>query len=349
MQQHGESMPVLSRLFFQIQMREGYPLHSQSAAKLLAFKFRRGGIVDGAFKNITRVSAFIVFAMVIAILVSLWLGALPALKQFGPGFLTSSEWNPVTEKFGALPAIFGTLVTSTIAMLIGVPVSFGIAVFITELSPQWLKRPIATAVELLAAIPSIIYGMWGLFVFAPLFADHVQPWLAEQVGNLPGIGLLFQGPPMGIGMFTAGLILAIMIIPFISAVMRDVFEVVPPLLKESAYGLGSTTWEVVRHVVLPYTKAGIAGGIMLGLGRALGETMAVTFVIGNAHEISASLFMPSNTISSSLANEFTEAAGATYTSSLFALGLILFVITFLVLALAKLMLLRLTAKEGKRS
>jgi phosphate transport system permease protein len=324
-------------------------LNGQPVANLLAFNFRRGGIVDGFFKNLTWLSAFIVFAMVIAILVSLWLGALPALHKFGLGFLTSTAWDPVTEDFGALPAIFGTLVTSAIAMLIGVPVSFGIAVFITELSPLWLKRPIATAVELLAAIPSIIYGMWGLFVFAPLFADHVQPWLTERLGDVPVIGALFQGPPMGIGVFTAGLILAIMVIPFISAVMRDVFEVVPPLLKESAYGLGATTWEVVRHVVLPYTKVGIAGGIMLGLGRALGETMAVTFVIGNAHEINASLFMPSNTISSSLANEFTEAVGATYTSSLFAIGLILFVITFLVLSLAKLLLLRLTAKEGKRS
>lgn len=330
-------------------MCEESRLSSPTAANITVSNFQRGGFVEGFFKNITRASALIVFAMVIAILVSLWLGALPALQKFGPGFLTSSEWNPVTENFGALPAIFGTLVTSAIAMLIGVPVSFGIAIFITELSPMWLKRPIATAVELLAAIPSIIYGMWGLFIFAPLFADHVQPWVTDNLGDLPLIGALFQGPPMGIGVFTAGLILAIMVIPFISSVMRDVFEVVPPLLKESAYGLGSTTWEVVRHVVLPYTKVGIAGGIMLGLGRALGETMAVTFVIGNAHEINASLFMPSNTISSSLANEFTEAVGTTYTSSLFALGLILFVITFLVLALAKLLLLRLTAKEGKRS
>jgi phosphate transport system permease protein len=330
-------------------MYEGKRVNSPTAANLLAFNFRFGGFVDGLFKNVTRLSAFIVFAMVVAILVSLWLGALPALHKFGAGFLTSTEWNPVSEEFGALPAIFGTLVTSAIAMLIGVPVSFGIALFITELSPQWLKRPIATAIELLAAIPSIIYGMWGLFVFAPLFADHVQPWVTDNFGDLPLVGVLFQGPPMGIGVLTAGLILAIMVIPFISAVMRDVFEVVPPLLKESAYGLGSTTWEVVRHVVLPYTKVGIAGGIMLGLGRALGETMAVTFVIGNAHEISASLFMPSNTISSSLANEFTEAVGTTYTSSLFALGLILFVITFLVLAVAKLLLLRLTAKEGKRT
>ena len=318
-------------------------------ASLLASRFRLGGLADAFFKNVTRLSGFLVFAMVMAILVSLWMGALPALRKFGLDFFGSSEWNPVTEDFGALPAIFGTLVTSAIAMLIAVPVSFGIAVFITELSPWWLKRPIATAVELLAAIPSIIYGMWGLFVFAPLFADHVQPWLTDHLGDLPGVGLLFQGPPMGIGLFTAGLILAIMVIPFISSVMRDVFEVVPTMLKESAYGLGSTTWEVVRHVVLPYTKVGIAGGIMLGLGRALGETMAVTFVIGNAHEINASLFMPSNTISSSLANEFTEAVGTTYTSSLFSLGLILFIITFLVLAAAKLLLLRLTAKEGKRS
>ena len=324
-------------------------MNRRSAANLLDINSRRGGLIDVLFRNISWLSAFLVFAMVIAILVSLWHGALPALDKFGLGFLTSKEWNPVTEHFGALPAIFGTLVTSIIAMLIGVPVSFGIAMFITELSPNWLKRPIATAVELLAAIPSIIYGMWGLFVFAPLFADHVQPWLTEKLGDLPGVGLLFQGPPMGIGMFTAGLILAIMVIPFISSVMRDVFEVVPPLLKESAYGLGATTWEVVRYVVIPYTKVGIAGGIMLGLGRALGETMAVTFVIGNAHEINASLFMPSNTISSTLANEFTEATGATYMSSLLAVGLILFVITFLVLALAKLLLLRLTAKEGKRS
>ncbi len=232
-------------------------------------------------------------------------------------------------------------------MLIGIPVSFGIAVFITELCPAWLKRPLGVAIELLAAIPSIIYGMWGLFVFAPLFADHVQPWVTDHLGEWPVIGALFQGPPMGIGMFTAGLILAIMVIPFMTAVMRDVFEIVPGVLKESAYALGSTTWEVVRYVVLPYTKVGVVGGVMLGLGRALGETMAVTFVIGNAHAISASLFMPGNTISSTLANEFTEAVGETYSAALIELGLILFVITFIVLAIAKLMLMRLTAREGK--
>jgi phosphate transport system permease protein len=309
----------------------------------------RGKLADALFGNATRLFSILLLAVVLTILASLYAGSLPALRKFGLGFLGSTEWNPVTEQFGALVAIFGTLVTSAIAMLIGVPVSFGIALFITELSPLWLKRPIATAIELLAAVPSIIYGMWGLFVFAPLFADHVQPWVSDHLGNVPLIGQLFDGPPMGIGMFTAGLILAIMVIPFISSVMRDVFEVVPTMLKESAYGLGATTWEVVRHVVLPYTKVGVIGGIMLGLGRALGETMAVTFVIGNAHEINASLFMPGNTISSTLANEFTEAVGDMYTSSLIALGLILFVITFLVLTLAKLLLLQLTAKEGRRT
>ena len=310
---------------------------------------RRGTMLDSVFRSATRVTAVLVFGAVIGILVSLFIGAYPALKKFGFGFLFSSAWNPVTEDFGALVAIFGTLVTSAIALLIAVPVSFGIALFITQLAPGWLKRPIGTAIELLAAIPSIIYGMWGLFVFAPLFADYVQPWVSDHVGEWPLVGMLFQGPPMGIGMFTAGLILAIMVIPFIAAVMRDVFEIVPPVLKESAFGLGATTWEVVWNIVLPYTKVGVVGGIMLGLGRALGETMAVTFVIGNAHDISASLFMPGNTISSTLANEFTEAVGAMYTSSLIALGLILFLITFVVLALAKLLLMRLTAREGKRS
>jgi phosphate transport system permease protein len=234
-------------------------------------------------------------------------------------------------------------------MLIGIPVSFGIAIFITELSPTWLKRPIGIAIELLAGIPSIIYGMWGLFVFAPLFADHVQPWMNDNLGALPFIGPVFQGPPMGIGMLTAGFILAIMVIPFTASVMRDVFEIVPSMLKESAYGLGSTTWEVVWNIVLPYTKTGVVGGIMLGLGRALGETMAVTFVIGNAHELSTSLMMPGNTISSALANEFTEAVGDIYTSSLITLGLTLFVITFIVLSLAKLLLIRLSMREGKQS
>lgn len=315
----------------------------------LAAGISRGKWADRLFGNATRLFALLVLIAMVAILASLWYGGAPAFEKFGLGFLVSDEWNPVTEEFGALVAVFGTLVTSAIAMLIGIPVSFGIALFITELCPRWLKRPISTAIELLAAIPSIIYGMWGLFVFAPFFADHVQPWVSDNLGELPGIGLLFQGPPMGIGMFTAGLILAIMVIPYISLVMCDVFEVVPSILKESAYGLGATTWEVVRHVVLPYTKVGVFGGIMLGLGRALGETMAVTFVIGNSNEINASLFMPGNTISSTLANEFTEAVGEMYTSSLILLGLILFLITVIVLSLSKLLLMRMTAREGRRA
>ena len=234
-------------------------------------------------------------------------------------------------------------------MLIGIPVSFGIALFITELCPNWLKRPLGIAIELLAAIPSIIYGMWGLFVFAPLFADHIQPWVTEHLGGWPLIGALFQGPPLGIGMFTAGLILSIMVIPFMASVMRDIFEVVPAVLKESAYGVGATTWEVTRHVILPYTKVGVVGGIMLGLGRAMGETMAVTFVIGNADNISSSLFMPGNTISSSIANQFTEAVGEMYTSSLIELGLILFFVSFVVISLSKLLLLRMAAGEGKHT
>jgi phosphate transport system permease protein len=310
---------------------------------------RRAARLDWAFRGATRVFAAAVLALMTAIMAVLATGAWPAFKRFGLGFLASSEWNPVTERFGALIPIVGTLVTSAIAMLIAVPVSFGIALFITEMAPPWFKRPVGIAVELLAAVPSIIYGMWGLFVFAPLFADYVQPWVTDHLGGWPVVGVLFQGPPMGIGMFTAGLILSVMVIPFIAAVMRDVFEVVPAVLKESAYGLGATTWEVVRNVVLPYARVGVVGGIMLGLGRALGETMAVTFVIGNAHELSASLFMPGNTISSTLANEFTEAVGEMYTSSLVALGLILFGITAVVLALAKLMLARLAAREGVRT
>ncbi len=320
-----------------------------SEIALRAGRTSRSRIGDALFVHVTRVFALLVLLAVVGILVSLTIGAWPALHKFGFEFLVSSQWDPVTKTFGALVPIFGTLITSFIAMLIAIPASFGIALFITELAPVWLKRPVGTAIELLAAIPSIIYGMWGLFVFAPLFAAHVQPWVTAHLGEWPILGALFQGPPMGIGIFTAGLILAIMVIPFIASVMRDVFEVVPPLLRESAYGLGATTWEVVRRVVLPYTKIGVIGGIMLGLGRALGETMAVTFVIGNAHRISASLFMPGATISSILANEFTEADGRIYTSSLLAVGLILFLITFIVLALAKLLLLRLTAQEGRRA
>jgi phosphate transport system permease protein len=306
-------------------------------------------LLDVMFRNTTKLFAFLVFATLFGILITLLIASLPALNAFGFGFFTSDAWNPVTVEFGALVPIYGTIVTSLIAMLIGIPVSFGIAIFITELTPAWLKRPLGIAIELLAGIPSIIYGMWGLFVFAPWFADHLEPWINDHMGTWPVVGQFFQGPPMGIGMLTASFILAIMVIPFISSVMRDVFEVVPPMLKESAYGLGATTWEVVWNVVLPYTKVGVVGGIMLGLGRALGETMAVTFVIGNAHELSMSLLMPGNTISSALANEFTEAVGEVYTSSLITLGMVLFVITFIVLALAKLLLLQLATKEGKQS
>ncbi len=319
------------------------------AERILQRRLRRGYLADRLFAYTTWLFAGVVLALVLAISVALLVGAWPAIRKFGVGFLTSADWNPVTDTYGAVVPITGTLVTSVIAMIIAVPVSFGIAVFITELAPRWLRRPIGTAVELLAAIPSIIYGMWGLFVFAPLFAEHFQPWVIEYIGRLPLIGGLFSGPPLGIGVFTAGIILAIMVIPFVTAVMRDVFDLVPAVLKESAYGLGATTWEVLRYVVLPYTKVGVAGGIMLGLGRALGETMAVTFVIGNAHQLNSSLFMPGNTISSTLANEFTEATGELYTAALIELGLVLFFITFLVLALAKLLLLRLTAREGERT
>ena len=306
-------------------------------------------VMDAAFRNLTRLAAFLVFSLLAAILVSLLIGSTLSLKAFGAAFLWTEEWDPVQEKFGALVPIVGTLVTSAIALAIAIPVSFGIAIFLTELSPVWLRRPLGTAIEMLAAIPSIIYGMWGLFIFAPVFQSHVQPFLQQTLGAIPGLSLLFAGPPIGIGMLTAGIILAVMVIPFITAVMRDVFELVPAMLKESSYALGSTTWEVVWRVVLPFTKVGVIGGIMLGLGRALGETMAVTFVIGNAHRLKASLFEPGNTIASALANEFTEAVGDLYTSALIELGLILFLITTIVLALSKLLLMQLAKREGVRT
>ncbi|MES1982288.1 MAG: phosphate ABC transporter permease subunit PstC [Pseudomonadota bacterium] len=310
-------------------------------------RLKRQSVFDLLFRNLTRISAFCVLGLLAAIIISLVVGGMPAIRAFGFGFLTSSEWDPVNDRFGALIPIIGTLVTSGIALLIAVPVSFGIAIFLTELSPRILRRPLGVAIELLAGIPSIIYGMWGLFIFAPFFADHIEPWLNDHVGPLPYVGPFFSGPPMGIGVLTAGIILAIMVIPFISSVMRDVFDVVPPLLKESAYGLGATTWEVMWRVVLPYTRTGVVGGIMLGLGRALGETMAVTFVIGNAHELSKSLLNPGNSISSTLANEFTEAFGELYTSALIELGLILFFITLVVLSLARYMLYKLGKREGQ--
>jgi phosphate transport system permease protein len=305
---------------------------------------------DSLFLNVTRFFAILTLLTLAAIIVSLVVASWPAIERFGLAFLWSAEWNPPAEEFGALVPIYGTLVTSAIALVIAVPVSFGIALFLTELSPLWLRRPLGTAIELLAAIPSIVYGMWGLLVFAPLFGQYVQPALAATIGELPFIGALFRGPPLGIGLLTAGIILAIMIIPFIAAVMRDVFQVTPALLKESAYALGATTWEVMWRVVLPYTKVGVIGGIMLGLGRALGETMAVTFVIGNTNILTDfSLYSPGNSITSALANEFQEADPGLHSAALIELGLILFLITFVVLAASKLLLLRLTAGEGVRA
>jgi phosphate transport system permease protein len=304
---------------------------------------------DWIFERTTMLFAVLVLAMLLSILGALTYSALPALQKFGFSFFFTNVWDPVKSQFGALAPIYGTLVTSAIALLIGVPVSFGIALFLTEMCPPILKRPLGTAVELLAAIPSIIYGMWGLFVFAPLFGDYVQPLLQKIFGNLWILGPLFKGAPNGIGMLSAGVILSVMVIPFISSVMRDVFEIVPPVLKESAYGIGCTTWEVVRNVVLPYTKVGVIGGIMLGLGRALGETMAVTFIIGNAYRISSSLYEPGNSIASALANEFNEAADPVHRASLITLGLVLFVLTFVVLALSRLLIAQLAKGEGKRT
>ena len=307
---------------------------------------RRFSRDDSIFRLLTQSSAIAVLVILAGVLLSLLLGSLPAWRAFGFDFLTSQSWNPVTEKFGALPAIYGTLLTSVIAMLIGVPVSLGIAIFLTEICPQSLRRTIGTAIELLAGIPSIIYGIWGLFVFAPFVQAHVQPALIDTFANIPILNQLFAGPPYGIGLLTAGLILAIMVLPFITSITREVFDTVPPVLKEAAYGIGCTRWEVMRRVVIPYTRVGIIGGVMLGLGRALGETMAVTFVIGNAHRIMPSIMAPGTTISASIANEFTEATGDLYTASLIALGLILFFITFAVLAAARLILMRIARKAG---
>jgi len=307
---------------------------------------RRFELGDKAFRILTRSSAIAVLILLGGVIVSLAYGAAPALRAFGFGFLTSTAWNPVTNKFGAAPAIYGTLATSFIALIIAAPIGFGIAVFLTEICPHSLRRPIGIAVELLAGIPSIIYGIWGMFVLAPFLQEHVQPALIDAFSDVPLLNDLFAGPPYGIGIATAGLILSIMILPLISSISRDVFATVPTVLKEAAFGIGCTRWEVVRHIVAPYTGAGLVGGVMLALGRALGETMAVTFVIGNAHRISPSILAPGTSISASIANEFTEAVGALYTSSLVALGLILFVITFIVLAVSRLMLMRIGQKGG---
>jgi phosphate transport system permease protein len=323
---------------------------SQSAPTPQALKIAKlQRVQDFLFHGITQFFALSVLIALMGILISLFINAWPALHTFGPGFFITQEWDIVNGEFGGLIAIYGTLVTSVIALLIAVPLSFGIAVFLTELCPGYLRRPLGTAVELLAAVPSIIYGMFGLFIFAPLFAEYIEPALAATLGQVPVLGILFSGAFNGIGVLCAGLILAMMILPFIASVMRDVFEIVPPVLKESAYGIGCTTWEVVKNVVLPYTKAGVIGGVMLGLGRALGETMAVTFVIGNAHRLSASLFAPGTSIASTLANEFGEAEAGNHLSSLFALGLALFIITFIVLACAKWMLNNMEKKQGLKT
>ena len=318
-----------------------------SAAAARNARIKSFALSDAFFRRLTQSAAVIVLLILGGTIVSLIKGSLPAFQAFGLGFFTTQIWNPVTEKFGALAPIYGTVVTSFIAMLIAVPVGLGIAIFLTELCPPVLRRPIGIAIELLAGIPSIIYGIWGLFVFAPFLQQNVQPALIGLFGEVPVLSSVFAGPPYGIGMLTASLILAIMVLPFVTSISRDVFDTVPPMLKESAYGIGCTTWEVVRNIVIPFTRVGVIGGCMLGLGRALGETMAVTFVIGNAHKISASLLAPGTTISASIANEFTEAVGDLYTSSLIALGLILFMITFIVLAIARIMLMRLEVKAGR--
>ncbi len=308
----------------------------------------RDHAADRGFRWLVTGAGLVVLAALAAAALSMLWGGRAALHEFGLGFFVSKAWDPVGQQFGALVPIYGTLVTAAIAMLIAVPVSFGIAMFLTEIAPKWLRGPVGAAIELLAGIPSIIYGMWGLFVLVPVLAEHVYPWVDSHLGRLPLLGALFSGPPLGLGMLTAGLVLAVMVIPFIASVMREVFLTVPTRLKESAYALGSTRWEVVWDVVLPYTRSAVIGGVFLGLGRALGETMAVTFVLGNAHELTASLLMPGNSIAATIANEFAEADGDLYRSALVLLGFVLFIVTFVVLAAARLMLRRLQKREGTR-
>ena len=307
-------------------------------------QLRREARAERVFRLMATSAALLVLALLAGVLIALAYGAWPALRTFRFGFLTNTVWNPVTEQFGAFAALYGTVITSLIAMILSIPVAFGIAVFLTETCPLWLRAPISTCIELLAAVPSIVFGIWGLFVLAPVLQHYIQPWLIDVFGDLPIVGKLFRGPPFGIGLLTAGFVLAVMVLPFITSVMREVFLSTPRSLKEAAYGLGATQWEVIWDVVLPNARAGVVGGIMLGLGRALGETMAVTFVVGNAHRISGSLLAPGTTISASIANEFTEAVGQLYTSSLIALGLLLFVLTFIIIAAARLLLLRLEAR-----
>ena len=337
---HGDSPPSLS---------DPTPVRAMISPPPIK-RARSGPMADLLFGWLAKGAALVTLGLLLAILASLTISAWPAISKYGLGFLVNTDWDPVQEKFGGLVMIYGTVATSFIALLIAVPVSFGIALFLTELSPSWLKRPLGTAIELLAAVPSIVYGMWGLLVFGPVLATYVQQPLQAAFDGVPYLGAFVSGPPVGIGLLSAGIILAIMIIPFISAVMRDVFEVTPPLLKESAYGLGATTWEVVSKVVLPYTKAGVIGGIMLGLGRAIGETMAVTFVIGNFNQLdSVSLFQAANSITSALANEFAEAGEGLHQAALMYLGLVLFFITFVILSLSKLLLSQLRKGEGAKT
>ncbi|HVO07399.1 MAG TPA: phosphate ABC transporter permease subunit PstC [Burkholderiaceae bacterium] len=318
-----------------------------SPAAALTPHLRREARTERVFRAATLASALLVLLLLAGVILTLVEGSWPALKAFKWSFVTGERWNPVTDVYGALTPLYGTIVTSVIALVVAVPLSFGIAVFLTEICPLWLRGPVSTCIELLASVPSIVYGIWGLFVLAPILQHSLQPWLIDHLGPIPYVGVLFQGPPFGIGLLTAGIVLAIMVLPFITSVMREVFRMTPVALKEAAYGLGATQWNVVWDVVLPWSRTGVIGGIMLGLGRALGETMAVTFVIGNAHRISASLLAPSTTISAAIANEFAEAVGDLYTSALFALGLLLFVLTFVVIAAARLMLMRLERGTGK--
>ncbi len=327
-----------------IAMRESPARRADTAARATVLNRFRSR--DRIFGGLTLTAAVFVLVLLGGVILSLVIGSLPAFQAFGFHFLTTETWNPNDDVYGALGAIYGTIVTSAIAMAIAIPVGLGIAIFLSELCPFPLRKPIGMAIELLAGIPSIIYGIWGLFIFAPFLQTYVEPPLIAVLGPIPVLGNLFQGPPYGIGMLTAGIILGIMVLPFISSISRDVFETVPPVLKEAGYGLGCTTWEVVSNIVIPYSRTGVLGGVMLALGRALGETMAVTFVIGNAHRISASVLSPGTTISAAIANEFTEAVGDLYTSSLIALGLILFVITFIVLAIARYMLMRIQRRAG---
>ena len=325
------------------------PLSGADSASNMQAVVKRQRLQDMVFHRLTQLFSLLVLLALAGIIVSLFINAWPTFAKFGTHFIWYVEWDIINEQFGAAIAIVGTLASAGIAMLVAVPLAFGIAVFLTETCPVWLRRPLGTAIELLAAVPSIIYGMFGLFVFAPLFADYVQVPLRDVLGGMPLVGFLFGGAPNGMGIMAAGIVLAFMVLPFVAAVMRDVFEITPPILRESAYGLGCTTWEVVRKIVLPYTQKGVIGGIMLGLGRALGETMAVTFVIGNANRMPTSLFSPGTSIASTLANEFGEAEPGLHYASLFSLGLALFAITFIVLAIAKVMLARMEAGQGKKT